>query len=138
MAATTDPAEYLRAVLLAFVESPAIREFTVVQQWAHSDDGFLRVRATLVNGDFLEAAEYFAREGDELVTVDYRHHWAGPEGRPLRRRWDSTPHFPELPAFPQHSHVGSEDNVEPSEPISLIRLLDMLYLSIDPGHAPPE
>jgi Family of unknown function (DUF6516) len=111
MAASTDPAEYLKAAQLALIESPVIREFTIVQQWAHSDDGFLRVRAALVNGDFLEAAEYFVRQGDQLVTQDYRHHWADSSGESLRRRWDSSPHHPKVSTFPHHCHVGSEDNV---------------------------
>lgn len=38
-----DPAEYLRATELALVESPIIAEFRIVRQWAHADDGYLRV-----------------------------------------------------------------------------------------------
>jgi len=42
----------------------------------------------------------------------------------LRRRWDNTPHFPDLSGFPYHCHVGAEDVVEPSAPLNLAQLLD--------------
>ncbi|MDB9525226.1 hypothetical protein PN498_04445 [Oscillatoria sp. CS-180] len=36
------------------------------------------------------------------------------------------PHFPNLPHFPHHVHVGAEDVVEPSEPRSILQLLNEL------------
>ncbi|MEK7439379.1 MAG: DUF6516 family protein [Chloroflexota bacterium] len=127
-----DPAEYLSAVELAFVESPVITNFSVVRQWANSDDGYIRVRATLLNNNFLEAAEYFVQEDEEIATVDYRYHWAAPDKQQLRRRWDNTPDHPELPNFPHHCHIESETNVVSSEAMNMLQLLKVLQNLIAP------
>lgn len=39
-------------------------------------------------------------------------------------------HYPDLPNFPHHVHVGKEENVEPGERLSLIQLLDVLASEI--------
>ncbi len=121
-----DPAEYLAAIEAALVESPIIADFKVVNQWAHADDGYVRVRATLSNGDFLEAAEYFIWQTTEFIPVDYRYHWADVNKQQLRRRWDSTPDHPELPGFPYHCHIGEEENVVSAERISLMQVLRLI------------
>jgi len=127
-----DPAEYLSAVELALVESSVIVSFSVMRQWANSDDGYIRVRATLRNNDFLEAAEYFLQEGEDVVTIDYRYHWTSPDKQQLRRRWDNTPDHPELPNFPHHCHIESETNVVSSEAMNMLQLLKALHDLIAP------
>ncbi len=118
--------DYLAAVELALISSPAIAEYRVVRSWANTDDGYLRVRAKLTNGDFLEAAEYFELQVDEVVTVDYRYQWMDSEQQQLQRRWDNTPDHPELENFPHHIHIGSEENVVPGQKLSMIALLKIL------------
>lgn len=44
----------------------------------------------------------------------------------LRRRWDGTPHHPELSGYPHHSHVEREDNVVPSKPMTMLQFLEEL------------
>lgn len=127
-----DPADYLAAIELALIESPVVTEYSVVRSWAHSDDGYIRVRAVLSNGDFLEAAEYFIRQDEELIPADYRHHWTDASNQQLRRRWDSTPDHPEIPNFPYHCHVESETNVVESEPMSLLQALSLIQNAIEP------
>lgn len=83
---------------------------------AHDDDGYMRIRATLSNGDFLEAAEYIVYDQGQLVTADYRYQWMDGAKKILRRRWDSTPDWPHLPDSPHHVHVGDEATVEPGRP----------------------
>jgi hypothetical protein len=75
-------------------------------------------------------AEYFEVEASGVRTVDYRHQWMAPDGT-LRARWDSTPHFPDLPGFPHHLHDGSEDNVVPAAPLSILTALDELAARLD-------
>ncbi len=48
------------------------------------------------------------------------------ERRELRKRWDNVEHYPDLPNFPHHVHVGGEKNVEPGERLSIMQLLDAL------------
>ncbi len=126
-----EPAEYLSAIEQTLVESPLVTEFSIVRQWAHSDDGYIRIRATLSNGDFLEAAEYFVRQDEDFFPSDYRHHWTDASKQQLHRRWDNTPDHPELPNFPHHCHVGSETNVVPSEPTSLLKALNLIQQAFE-------
>jgi hypothetical protein len=122
----TDMADYVAQVELAWLSSPIVAEYQIVRFWANTDDGYMRIRATLVNGDFLEAAEYFVLDRGQVVTTDYRHQWMASDKQTLRRRWDSTPHHPELASFPHHEHVHSEETVASGRPVSLTELLDKL------------
>ena len=122
----TTPSEHLIAIELSLIASPVLAEYTVVRSWAEVDDGYIRIRATLINGDFLEAAEYFVQRQSRFEIADYRHQWMDSVKRNLRRRWDCTPDHPHLPNFPHHVHIGSEENLSASKPVGLIDLLSLL------------
>ncbi|MBI4788729.1 MAG: hypothetical protein HY782_16990 [Chloroflexi bacterium] len=122
----SDPASYLADTELALISSPVIAEYQIVRSWANIDDGYIRVRGALTNGDFIELAEYFVLNGDQIVTVDYRHHWTSGDKSVLRRRWDSTPDHRKLENFPHHIHVGGEGNVVPGQPQSVIDVLRII------------
>ena len=121
-----DISSYVANIELALVSSAIIAEYHIVRSWANTDDGYIRLRATLTNQDFLEAAEYFTLQEDRIVTVDYHFQWMDSERKTLRRRWDSTPHFPKLENFPHHIHTGAHETVIPGSSISLIDLLQIL------------
>ncbi len=121
-----DISTYLADIELALVSSAIIAEYHIVRSWANADDGYIRLRVTLINRDFLEAAEYFTLQEDRIVTVDYHFQWMDSERKILRRRWDSTPHFPKLENFPHHIHIGDDKTVMPGSSISLIDLLEIL------------
>lgn len=122
----SDPAAYLTEIELALIHSPVIADYQIVRAVAHTDDGYIRVRATLVTGNFLEAAEYFLLEREAIITDDYRYQWMDAAKTALRKRWDCTPDHPELPNFPHHIHLGDEKTVVPGHVLSLIDLLDIL------------
>ncbi len=122
----TDIATYLIEVETALVSSPIIAEYQIVRSWFNTDDGYIRFRSTLNNGDFLEAASYFVLDKDQIVTVDYRYQWMDSHKQTLRRRWDSTPDHPELENFPYHIHIGNEVTVISGDPMSLLELLNVL------------
>lgn len=122
----TTPNEHLAAIELSLITSPALAEYSVVRSWADVNDGYIRIRATLTNGDFLEAAEYFVQQQSGFETVDYRHQWMDSTKRTLRRRWDCTPDNPHLSNFPYHAHIGSEENVTTSDRVGLMDLLVLL------------
>ena len=119
-------AAYLSEIELALVSTPLFIKYTIVRMWLRTDEGYIRVRARLVNGDFLETAEYFVLSGDRVVTEDYRHQWMDGDKITLYRRWDSTPDHPHLPNFPYHVHIGDEVNVQPDRPRSLLETLAWL------------
>jgi len=114
---------YIAAVELAFISSPVVAEYRVLRAWANTDDGYVRVRATMSNGDFLEAAEYFILQGNRLITADYRYQWMDADQRELHCRWDCAPDHPELEGFPHHVHVGNEVHVTPSRMMNMLDLL---------------
>ena len=80
------PSAYLDVLKTALLVSGIITDYTVVTARANSHDGYLRIRATLSNGDFLEAAEYFVVVGTEIVIEDYRYQWMDGTRTLLRRR----------------------------------------------------
>jgi len=120
------PSDHLAAIQLSLIASPILAEYTVVRSWADTNDGYIRIRATLANGDFLEAAEYFVRHQSGLETADYRHQWMDAAKTKLRRRWDCTPDHPKLPNFLHHVHIEREDSVQESRLIGLLDLLRLL------------
>jgi hypothetical protein len=118
-----DPAAYLETIKLGLITCPIVADYRILKERATRTDGYLRLRATLINGDFLELVEAFERSASEIVVVDYRHQWMDAAQSRLRRRWDGAPHHPDLPQAPHHCHVESEDNVVPGGPMSILAVL---------------
>lgn len=125
---TTD--EYLAAIHLALLESPIVASYVVVRQRVTSQSGHLRVRIDLTNSDFLEAAEFFRLAPDGIKVADYRHQWMDGGRTILRKRWDSTPHHPNLENAPHHCHDGSEEAVVPGQPLSIQDVLAVISREI--------
>lgn len=124
------PAEYLAAIHLALVESSVVVSYIVVRQRITSQSGHIRVRINLVNGDFLEATEFFRLTPEGIEVADYRHQWMDGDRAILRKRWDSAPHYPNLPNAPHHYHDGSEEVVRPGQPMSLQDVLAFIAREI--------
>jgi len=122
----TMPADYALQVRTKLVTCPAINSFSITEEKLLPESGYIRLMASLINGEFLEAAEYFALEGARLVTRRYRYQWMDKARKALRKRWDNVEHYPDLPNFPHHVHIGEERNVEPDKPLSIVKLLDVL------------
>ncbi len=122
----SDGQTYVNKVQLAFISSPIIKEFQLIRSWVEGYEGFFRIRATLANQDFLESAEYFVILGEGVSIVDYRHQWMNESKTRLHRRWDNTPHFPNLDNFPHHIHLESEENVLTGDPITIFDILNIL------------
>ena len=117
---------YLDTIKLRLVTSRVVAEYQIVKERTTATDGYLRVRATLANGDFVEMAECFERGASGMETVEYRHQWMDPTKTQLQRRWDNTPHHPELSNFPHHVHLESKEQVVAGQPMSICRVLDVL------------
>lgn len=120
----------LDAEYAALLGHPLVQSTELVKYKVDRLDGYLRVRASLTNGDFLEIALHFALENGSPVIDSYRYQWMDNTQSKLRRRWDDTPHFPHLLGFPHHCHVEQENQVEPALPMDLQTLLDVIAQSI--------
>jgi len=83
-----------------------------------------RFRVFLMDNALLELMERVVSSKHQpgLETTTYRFHWQDRNGA-LIRRWDCAPHFPLLPGFPHHIHLGQEEEVLPG---SLINALEVL------------
>ncbi len=128
-----DPQRYLAEVKAKLATSSAVASIAVVEERALPDQGYLRARLRLSNNDFLEVAEYFVVEEGRCVTRRYRYQWMDESQRVLRKRWDNVEHFPDLPDFPYHVHVGEESRVEPGQLLSIVELVNIIEQKLDRG-----
>lgn len=118
--------ERVAADYATLLSHPVIQTVALMRQVTNRLDGYLRVRCTLINGDFLEVALHMVLQDEQVLLDDYRCQWMNDDRSILRRRWDNSPHFPDLPGFPHHCHVEYEDKVESSEALNLETLLEFI------------
>ncbi|AQG78565.1 toxin-antitoxin system TumE family protein [Spirosoma montaniterrae] len=52
----------------------------------------------------------------------YGYQWLTADNQ-LLIRWDNAEHHNHIETFPHHRHVGSEENVQPSDPMTLEKVL---------------
>lgn len=123
--------QYTAAMKQKLRNSPIISSVESVDERVLLNRGYFRVCLTLVNTDFLELAESFAIQNNQLTTLDYRYQWMDASKQILKKRWDSVKHFPGLPNFPHHVHVGSESNVEPGEARNIIEFIEFIESELD-------
>ena len=79
------------------------------------------MRLTLVDGSQLYIAENHVRL---TGWIDYAYQWQTADHK-LIHRWDNA-HPVDLPTSPHHQHVGSEENIQPSEPMTLEKVLTFI------------
>ena len=115
---------YLEATKERFVTDPIVTRFDVIRERSTLVDGYLRARLALADGSQLEFSEYMQRSPTGVIAViTYSYHWADAHNR-LIKRWDNTPHFPNLPGFPDHIHDGATGQVTTGQPMSIFVVLD--------------
>ena len=116
--------EYLDSVKERLLTDKAVSSLHIIRERVTTMDGHLRARLTLSDDSQIEFSEYVQRSPEgEIRVVTYSYHWADASGN-LLRRWDNTPHHPDLAGFPHHVHVEQEDNVSSGYPISIFAVLD--------------
>ncbi len=117
-------AKYLDSIKERLLTDPVVSSFHVIRERSTLADGHLRARLTLTDNSWLEFSEYVQRSSDgQINVVTYSYHWANAHGD-LIRRWDNTPHFPNLPDFPHHIHDERTQSVKPGQPVSVFAVLD--------------
>ncbi len=118
--------QYIAAVKEKLAGSKIISVIEISDERIILDRGYFRARLTLINRDFLEIAESFTIKDNQILTLDYRYQWMDSSKQLLRKRWDSVKHFPDLPNFPHHIHIGSEINVEPGQSRNILEFIDFM------------
>jgi Family of unknown function (DUF6516) len=115
---------YLDSIKERFVTDPIVTSFHVIRERSTWVDGHLRARLELADTSQLEFSEYMQRSPTgEIVVITYSYHWADTNNQ-LIKRWDNTPHFPDLPGFPDHIHDGATDQVKTGQSMSIFSVLD--------------
>ena len=84
----------------------------------------------LTNGDFLEVVEFFKIKGDKCITETYRYQWMNSTQTQLKKRRDNIEHFPNLPNFPDHVHIGEEFDVYSSVCMNILEVIDLISQEI--------
>ena len=125
-----DPQSYLVEIKARCIASIAVASMEIVEEYHLQDRGYLRARLTLSNDDFLEVAEYFVLKENVCVTQRYCYQWMDKTQKTLRKRWDNVEHFPNVPNFPYHIHLGEESQVEEGRLLSIIELIGIVEQEI--------
>lgn len=116
---------YLEAEYAALLSHPLVASAELVKLTTNRLSGYLRVRCALTNGHYLEAAVHITLQHDSILIDDYRYQWLDAD-RGLVRRWDNAPHYPGVPGFPHHCHLGREDRVEPGVIMDLSEIVELI------------
>ena len=125
--------QYIVAIKEKLVNSSIVSSIDIVDERILLSRGYVRARLILTNTDFLEVAESFEIQNDQLITLDYRYQWMDASKKILKKRWDSVKHFPDLHNFPHHIHVGSEANVEPGQSRNILDFIGFLKSELSEG-----
>ena len=121
--------DYLEECILILTVSSVVERFQVTKKKAVETDGYLKVRAILVDESLLEVSIYCQQFEDNTDLAGYRFHWQDKEGI-LIKRWDNAKHHPELKTFPNHVHLWNDKNLKESAPIDLQEVLEVLESEI--------
>jgi len=125
---------YLQSLLDAVAASPIVRSSSVLFDKRTLDAGLIRGELTFADGSclhFRELVEIQAR----VIRIMYSYHYQREDGS-LIFRYDDTPHFPTLPQFPHHKHLGNHSNAIPSQPPALIAVLHEIEALYPVSNAP--
>jgi len=117
---------YLDSIKMTLATSSIVKCIDIVQERVFDMSGFIRIRVRLINDDFMELMEFFRIQNDQAETVEYRYQWMDSEKSMLRKRWDNAAHYPELPNFPHHFHVGDDGQVQGGQAMGIVSLIDLI------------
>jgi len=117
---------YLDSIKMTLATSSIVKCIDIVQERVFDMSGFIRIRVRLINDDFMELMEFFRIQNDQAETVEYRYQWMDSEKSMLRKRWDNAAHYPALPNFPHHVHVGDDGQVQAGQAMGIVSLIDLI------------
>jgi hypothetical protein len=126
------PEEYLQSIRERLVDDWVVTSFRILRERATDADAYIRGVLELFDGSKLEFSEYVqVAPGSVIDVATYSYHLPVANGD-LIYRWDNAPHHPGVSGFPHHYHSRylPQDLVEPSEPMSIFRVLDDLLMNL--------
>ncbi|MBD2777027.1 hypothetical protein ICL16_34510 [Iningainema sp. BLCCT55] len=96
--------DYLEQVEQGIIQCENVYVERYEEEILTSQRANLRIRLRFNQKYLLEINEAISVTGNQLKFLDYRYHFQD-ERNCLVFRYDSTPHFPNLPTFPHHKHL---------------------------------
>jgi hypothetical protein len=97
------------------------KTWQVVRYEQEGEAYLLQVTALLQDDSRLEVRDYLFIDGSRT----YAYQWMEIDGA-LRRRWDNTPHWPNITTFPHHTHLPGQTTPESSVVTNLEDLLQFI------------
>jgi hypothetical protein len=79
--------EYFHKLFQKLFVSPAVATIRTVKQRVQEEDGYLRIKCRLQNGQRLEFAEYVQVHDDDIIVITYNYQWQDAHGG-FVKRWD--------------------------------------------------
>ena len=101
-------------------KSKIVRDVAVLNFVDEEDIQVFHGKAVLIDDSLL-----FIRELATTVDSKYSYHWQRKSGK-LICRWDNAPYHPSVKTFPHHKHEGKQENVLPTEEITLEVVLNAI------------
>jgi hypothetical protein len=95
---------HLTTIEAAVTQLPDIQIDRYLEEALSPDRLNLRIRIRFPNGNLLEISEAIQVVAENIIWLDYRYHYQNAQNQ-LIFRYDNTPHFPDLPTFPDHKHL---------------------------------
>ena len=83
-----NPIDYIELVKERLSTDSIIVSFEITREFSNLNEGFIRVRANLSNGDILEFSELVQQE-TRLEIISYRYQWLDKTKQHVRR-WDNS------------------------------------------------
>lgn len=120
--------KYAQKLLDAVAASPIVRSSNISFDKRTLDAGLIRGELTFADDSCLHFRELVDTQA-RVIRIMYSFHYQRENGS-LIFRYDDTPHFPTLPQFPHHKHIGSQTDVIPAQPPDLttvLREIETLY-----------
>ena len=97
-----------------------VEEFELFDQSAtagRTSELFMRLR--FWDGSLLQVEEALVVRALAIVKVRYNYHYQRADGTQVFR-YDNSPHYPELPGFPEHKHEGDRVLSAPAPDLSQV------------------
>jgi hypothetical protein len=95
----------------------------------------IKARLRYWDGSMLQLSEILVEEGVRLRKLVYAYHYQTHDGS-LIFRYDNAQHYPHLPTYPHHKHVGAgaAERIEAAQPPQLtdvLREIDAILASAE-------
>lgn len=121
-----DIESYFRSIQTVLEETPIVHSSSITYDKRSQFIGFIRGEIYFLDGSVLYIREFVNVE-NTLDRYMYVYHYQDTHTH-LLFRYDNTSHFPHLPTFPHHKHVGSETNVVASFAPNLPSILQEIQI----------